>query len=119
MLQRNVFTRTILVQGAPIKVDTEGYLIHLNDWSEEFACALAKEEGLELTEEHWQVIRFLRDYYHRHGVQAQVRTMIQHFRQHWAPEKGNNRYLHDIFPRGGPQKQGNRLAGLLKTKGEH
>lgn len=119
MLQRNMFTRTIRVQGTPIEVDTEGYLIHLNDWSEEFAGALAQEEGLELTEEHWQVIRFLRDYYHRHGVQAQVRTMIQHFRQHWGPEKGNNRYLHDIFPRGGPQKQGNRLAGLLKTKGEH
>ncbi len=31
----------------------------------------------------------------------------------------SNRYLHQIFPNGGPQKQGNRLAGLLRTKGEH
>jgi tRNA 2-thiouridine synthesizing protein E len=45
--------------------------------------------------------------------------MIKHFRKIWGADKGNNRYLHEIFPRGGPQKQGNRLAGLLRTKGEH
>ncbi len=72
-----------------------------------------------MTDEHWQVIRFLREYYAEHGVQAQVRAMIRHFAQAWGPERGNNHYLHEIFPRGGPQKQGNRLAGLLRTKGEH
>ena len=45
--------------------------------------------------------------------------MIRHFAQAWGPERGNNHYLHDLFPVGGPQKQGNRLAGLLRTKGEH
>jgi len=46
-------------------------------------------------------------------------VMIRHFRDAWGPTRGNNHHLHDLFPRGGPQKQGNRLAGLLKTKGEH
>lgn len=100
-------------------MDSEGYLSDLNDWSEDFALALARDEGLELTSEHWEVIRFLRDYYHQHRVQAQVRVMIRHFASLWGPERGNNIHLHDIFPRGGPQKQGNRLAGLLRTKGEH
>jgi tRNA 2-thiouridine synthesizing protein E len=45
--------------------------------------------------------------------------MVRHFRNVWNAEKGSNRYLHGLFPRGGPQKQGNRLAGLLRTKGEH
>jgi tRNA 2-thiouridine synthesizing protein E len=45
--------------------------------------------------------------------------MIKHFRGVWDKERGSNRYLHHLFPRGGPQKQGNRLAGLLRTKGEH
>jgi tRNA 2-thiouridine synthesizing protein E len=45
--------------------------------------------------------------------------MVKHFRDAWGPERGNSRYLHDIFPMGGPQKQGNRLAGIRKTKGEH
>ena len=45
--------------------------------------------------------------------------MIRHFREVWGGAKGSSRYLHRLFPRGGPQKQGNRLAGLLRTKGEH
>jgi tRNA 2-thiouridine synthesizing protein E len=45
--------------------------------------------------------------------------MIRHFRKLWGEERGSSRYLHRLFPRGGPQKQGNRLAGLLRTKGEH
>jgi TusE/DsrC/DsvC family sulfur relay protein len=112
-------TQTILVNGQPITTDVEGYLKNLDDWSEDFARAEAQAEGLVLTDEHWQVIRFLRAYYDEHRVQAQVRAMIWHFAKAWGPERGNNHYLHELFPIGGPQKQGNRLAGLLKTKGEH
>jgi len=112
-------TRTLPVAGKEVETDSEGYLHHLGDWSEAFAKAQARREGLELTDEHWQVIRFLRIYFHEHGVQAQVRVMIRHFAQEWGPVRGNNHHLHDIFPMGGPQKQGNRLAGLLRTKGEH
>jgi tRNA 2-thiouridine synthesizing protein E len=114
-----VATRTLRVSGKAIETDSEGYLKNLADWSEEFAKAQAKAEGMVLSDEHWEVIRFLRSYYHEHGVQAQVRVMIKHFAEVWGPERGNNHYLHAIFPNGGPQKQGNRLAGLLRTKGEH
>ena len=111
--------RTLLVNGQPVATDVEGYLKNLDDWSEDFARAEAEAEGLELTEAHWQIIQFLRAYYEEHRVQAQVRAMIQHFSKIWGPELGNNHHLHALFPIGGPQKQGNRLAGLLKTKGEH
>jgi tRNA 2-thiouridine synthesizing protein E len=102
-----------------VATDSEGYLRNLADWSEEFARARAKEENLVLTPQHWEVIRFLRDYYAEHGVQAQVRVMIRHFTERWGAERGSNHALHELFPIGGPQKQGNRLAGLLRTKGEH
>lgn len=115
MLQQDV----VMVAGRPIAVDSEGYLKRLDDWSEEFAEALARREGLTLTPAHWELIRFLRAYYAEHGVQAQVRVMIRHFTAAWGPARGNNHHLHTMFPRGGPQKQGNRLAGLLRTKGEH
>jgi tRNA 2-thiouridine synthesizing protein E len=107
------------VNGVATETDAEGYLVHREQWSEDFARAQAAREGLVLTAEHWDVIRFLRDHYETRGVQAQVRVMIRHYRDAWGPERGNNHYLHDLFPRGGPQKQGNRLAGLLRTKGEH
>jgi tRNA 2-thiouridine synthesizing protein E len=111
--------RRIDVGGKLVETDTEGYLLRLDDWSEDFARALARREELDLTAAHWEVIRFLRDYYFEHGVQAQVRVMIRHFSEAWGPERGSNHSLHEMFPRGGPQKQGNRLAGLLRTKGEH
>ncbi len=111
--------KVIMVGGKPVLTDSEGYIQNLDEWSEGFVTALAQEEGLILTDEHWQVIRFIRDYYHEHSVQAQVRHMIKHFANVWGPERGNNHYLHDIFPKGGPQKQGNRLAGIRRTKGEH
>lgn len=111
--------RFVMAGERAIPTDSEGYLLQLADWSEAFARALAAEEGLALSPEHWEVIRFLRSYFQEHGVQAQVRVMIRHFSRVWGPERGNNHSLHDLFPRGGPQKQGNRLAGLLRTKGEH
>jgi tRNA 2-thiouridine synthesizing protein E len=112
-------TRRLVVDGRTVLTDGEGYLVDPAEWSEAFARAQAAEEGLLLGAEHWEVIRFLRESFARHGTQATVRDMIRHFRNVWGEEKGSNRHLHTLFPRGGPQKQGNRLAGLLRTKGEH
>jgi tRNA 2-thiouridine synthesizing protein E len=111
--------QAIDVNGKKVMTDAEGYIVNIDEWSEEFTIALAAKEGLELTDEHWAVIRYIRDYYEEHYVQAQVREMIKHFKKEWGPERGSNRYLHDIFPKGGPQKQGNRLAGIHRTRGEH
>ena len=111
--------RKVVVNGQLITTDSEGYLKNLDDWSEDFARVQAEAENLTLTDAHWQVIAYLRTYYEEHRVQAQVRAMIWHFAQIWGTELGNNHHLHTLFPIGGPQKQGNRLAGLLKTKGEH
>lgn len=115
----NMQIRILNVKGRDVRTDSEGYIVNLDDWSEDFARAQAAAEGLELTDEHWEVVGFLRDWFAEHGVQCEVRKMVRHFRQVWGPERGSSTYLHRIFPRGGPQKQGNRLAGLLRTKGEH
>ncbi|MDH5471942.1 MAG: TusE/DsrC/DsvC family sulfur relay protein [Gammaproteobacteria bacterium] len=115
----NMQTKIIEVDGMEILCDGEGYLLDLDAWSENYVRAAANEEQLELTDEHWEVIRFIRDYHDQRGVQAPVRDMVKHFRKAWGNEKGNSAYLHRIFPQGGPQKQGNRLAGVRKPKGEH
>jgi len=112
-------TRAIRVGDCEVLTDSEGYLADPSDWSEGFARAQAQFEGLGLDVEHWQLIRSLREHYAKHGTQMTVRDMIRHFRQVWGAQKGTSRYLHKLFPGGGPQKQGNRLAGLLRTKGEH
>ncbi|MEI8324467.1 MAG: cobyrinate a,c-diamide synthase [Betaproteobacteria bacterium] len=116
---RATTTHSVLVGGRAIATDTEGYLICLDDWSPEFALAQAALENLPLTDAHWEVLHFLREHFEEHRAQAQVRAMIGHFAKVWGPQRGNNHHLHELFPNGGPQKQGNRLAGLWKTKGEH
>ncbi|CAK0763046.1 tRNA 2-thiouridine synthesizing protein E [Gammaproteobacteria bacterium] len=105
-------TEMLSVQGKDISIDSEGYLIHQEDWSEGVAQALADREGMVLSDQHWELIRFLRGYYQEYQAQPQVRTMTKYFTQRWGPDQGNNLYLHTLFPQGGPQKQGNRLAGL-------
>ena len=115
----NMQIRTVIVKGKEVKTCSEGYIVNRDEWCEEFVKAQALVEELELTEEHWAVVKFLRAYYEKHGVQSEVRKMVKYFKKEWGDEKGNSSYLHRIFPRGGPQKQGNRLAGLLRTKGEH
>jgi tRNA 2-thiouridine synthesizing protein E len=115
----DMMTHNLEVDGRDIITDSEGYLVNPDDWSEAFVKVEAAREGLILNAEHWEVIRFLRDYYSSHGHQASVRDMIKHFRGAWDEDRGSNHHLHALFPAGGPQKQGNRLAGLLRTKGEH
>jgi len=115
----NMQNFTMDVNGKSILCDGEGYLLDLEAWCEDYVRASAKREQLDLHDEHWQVIYFIRDFHDKHGVQAPVRDMIKHFKKTWGQEKGNSLYLHQIFPKGGPQKQGNRLAGVRKPKGEH
>lgn len=112
-------TRSLRVGGRDVWTDSEGYLLDLADWSEDFVIALSQQEGLTLTPAHWELVHYLRAHFQAHGVQAQVRVMVKHFTKVWGAELGSNHHLHDMFPKGGPQKQGNRLAGLLRTKGEH
>ena len=115
----NMQIKKLAVNGKEVLTDGEGYIVNLDEWSEAFVLAQAAAEGLQLTDEHWDVVHFLRNYYAEHGVQCEVRKMVKHFSKAWDPQRGSSSYLHRIFPRGGPQKQGNRLAGLLRTKGEH
>lgn len=115
----NMQIKKVMVGNREIETCGEGYIVNRDEWSMEFAYAQAQAEGLELTNEHLDVIMFLRDYFDQHGVQCEVRKMVKYFKNEWDSERGCSSYLHRIFPKGGPQKQGNRLAGLLRTKGEH
>ena len=53
----------IQVNGKELEVDEEGYLADLSQWEPEVANVMAKDDGTELTDEHWEIINFLREYY--------------------------------------------------------
>lgn len=102
--------------GKKIKVFTTGNLVHLDDWSESLAAFMATKEGLLLTPEHWEVIRFMRKFYFEYGISPMVRLLIKHLGEHGGENKSSEEYLYKLFP-GGPAKQGSRLAGLPQPQG--
>jgi tRNA 2-thiouridine synthesizing protein E len=106
----------IEVEGKSIETDEEGYLVNLADWNEEAAKVLAAQDGLDLTESHWEVINFLREYYDEYQIAPAVRVLTKAIGKKLGPEKGNSKYLYELFPYG-PAKQACRFAGLPKPTG--
>jgi len=68
---------TIEVNGKVLETDEEGYLQNLSDWSPEVAEYMAKQDGLELTENHWEVINFLREYYESLSEDQKVKVELK------------------------------------------
>ena len=66
---------TTIIDGHEIHVDDEGFMTELEEWSEPLAKSLARQIGLELTDEHWQAIRFLRSDYREQGETATLRRI--------------------------------------------
>ncbi|GKX61974.1 sulfurtransferase TusE [Pragia fontium] len=100
-------------EGRPIETDAQGYLMNSNDWCEPMAVILAQQEGIELTEEHWQVIRFVREFYQEFNTSPAIRMLVKAMTQKYGEEKGNSRYLYRLFVKG-PAKQATKIAGLPK-----
>jgi len=102
---------TINLAGKAYEVDEDGFLQELNKWNADFASAYAKEEGIEgiLTEEHWKVINYLREYYAKFGIAPMIRKLCR--------DTGFDlKKIYDLFP-SGPAKGACKLAGLAKPTG--
>ncbi len=102
------------ILGAP--VDEEGFLVNLKDWNKDIAIAMAKADDIELSQEHWDVIDFLRNYFEEYQIAPAVRVLTKAIGKQFGKEKGNSKYLYSLFPYG-PGKQGCRFAGLPKPTG--
>jgi len=106
----------IEVNGKSLEVDEEGYLANLNEWEPAVAEVMAKDEGLELSDDHWEIINFLREYYEEYQIVFAVRVLTKAVGKKLGKEKGNSKYLYELFPYG-PGKQACKLAGLPKPTG--
>ncbi len=104
------------VNGKSYEVDEEGYLANLNDWNPEVAAALAAADDAELTDAHWEVINFLREYYEEYQIAPAVRVLTKAIGKKLGKDKGNSKYLYELFPYG-PAKQACKYAGLPKPTG--
>jgi tRNA 2-thiouridine synthesizing protein E len=90
--------------------DPAAHLEELPEWSRRIAEQAAAEEGISLTEEHWQVLHFLRRRFATHGQARYARELSHELEKEIAGARGS-RYLFELFP-GGPVTQGCRIAGI-------
>ncbi|RUR51628.1 TusE/DsrC/DsvC family sulfur relay protein [Vreelandella populi] len=96
-----------------IGLDPEGYLVKQDQWSKPVAEMLADDEGLSLTEAHWEIIEVVRDFYLRYEMAPSMRPLVKAVKNALGEEKGKSIYLMALFP-GSPAKRIARLAGLPK-----
>ena len=104
------------INGKTYETDEEGYLANLNDWSPDVADHMATEDDCDLSETHWEVINFLRDYYEEYQIAPAVRVLTKAIGKRLGKDKGNSKYLYELFPYG-PAKQACKYAGLPKPTG--
>lgn len=92
--------------------DGEGYLVDPADWTEDFARAAAEREHIALTDEHWEVIRFMRAYLDDRRVTPDARFVIRHLKDKFGA--GRDR-LFELFPYGYVQ-QACKIAGMKRPR---
>lgn len=95
----------------PLELDKDGYLVNLDQWSREAAGLLAADEGVTLTEAHWEIIEALRAFYQEYQLSPSQRPFVKHIANTLGKDKGNSLYLMKLFPES-PAKVAARIAGL-------
>ena len=104
------------VNGKEIETTDSGFLVSLEDWNKEVAEEIAKDEGVELTDKHWDVINYLRDeFVNNNGNLPNTRNMVKAMAKAWGEKKIDAKVLYDLFP-GNPSKQAGRIAGLPESR---
>lgn len=96
--------------------DSEGYLLHPDDWNENIARELAKEEGVELNDEYWPILNFMRDYYNEHKVVPDVRHVTDYLaHEHEYDKKVAKKIIFKLFQYG-YVKQACKISGMKRPR---
>ena len=102
--------------GATIEADEEGYITDISLWSPALATLIAESENIEMDDDHWEVVNFLRNYYQEYQIAPAVRVLTKAIKKTLGPDKGSGLYLYQLFALG-PAKQACKIAGLPNPTG--
>ncbi len=104
----------IEVDGKAIETTANGYLANTEDWSEAVAKLIATADELEMTEQKWDIVNYLRDeHYNNGGNEPNERTILKAMAKKWST-KPTSKDMYRLFP-GMPSKQGRKIAGLPQS----
>ena len=98
-----------------LKLDSDGHLQHLADWSEKTAQQLAASENIELSAAHWEIIYLLKEFYQRFELAPPMRPLVKYIAQNLGKEKGRSIYLMQLFPPS-PARVASKIAGLPRPE---
>lgn len=96
-----------------LNLTKEGFLANTDDWCELVAIQLAQIESIELMQQHWDILYFMRRYYEKYHYLPNTRVFIKTIANEFGHEIGNSRYLQTLFPQS-PLKYTCKIAGLPK-----
>lgn len=96
-----------------LATDGEGYLLNHHDWNKVVANEIADRENITLTEQHWLIINFVRNYFLEYNTTPAIRSLVNNLKKTYGEEIGNSRYLQKMF-NDSPAKTVAKLAGLPK-----
>lgn len=96
-------------------LDKEGFLVNLADWNESIANTLAENEGVQLTDAHWEVIYCLQEFFRAFELAPAMRPLIKYIGSQLGKDKASSLYLLKLFP-GSPAKIAAKIAGLPKPE---
>ncbi len=99
------------INGIEYPLTEEGRLESTDNWNKDVAIALADKEGITLTEPHWEIVCFLRNYYQQYGLVPASKLFKKAFSHEFSADKTDDAYLNNLFP-GGISQQASRIAGL-------
>lgn len=96
-------------------MDDEGYLVDPDEWNESIAIELARRENITLTDAHWKVLRFMRDYLAEHQIIPDARFVIRHVARELGAGDRARDLLFQLFPYG-YVKQACKIAGMRRPR---
>jgi tRNA 2-thiouridine synthesizing protein E len=101
------------VNGRIVDTDDEGFLLEPDDWDHSVAEALARQEKIDMTDNHWQIIEMVREHLEHSQCVPEARILLKTLAKSIGKDNATRRYLYQLFPYGYGQ-QACKIAGTRK-----
>lgn len=106
-----------IIDGVEKETNDDGYLLE-PDFSDEAVNVISAACGISMTEQHWKVVRYLREKYKEEGHTPNLRNLIKGLQDEGDMPEADSALMFELFPDGGAAKEGCKVGGLPQPKGK-
>ena len=96
-----------------IQKDNEGFLLDPTDWDKSLAVQIAEQENIQMSDDHWVVVKFVRNFYEENQSVPELRKVLKHLKYTYGEGKSTRKFIYGLFPYGYGQ-QACKIAGMRK-----